>query len=60
MRSLGHEVNVVDPHFLACLFFLEIVLGVAQNAVSGSNIFLVWEDRTVGNNEIFFARGSLL
>ncbi len=28
-------------------------------AVSGNNIFVVWEDRTVGNNEIFFARGSV-
>lgn len=28
-------------------------------AVSGGSVFVVWEDRTVGNNEIFFARGSL-
>lgn len=28
-------------------------------AVSGSSIFVVWEDRTAGNNEIFFARGSV-
>lgn len=28
-------------------------------AVSGSNIFVVWEDRTAGNNEILYARGSV-
>jgi hypothetical protein len=28
-------------------------------AVSGSSIFVVWEDRTVGNNEIFFAKGRM-
>lgn len=28
-------------------------------AVSGKNIFVVWEDRTAGNNEIFFAKGRV-
>lgn len=28
-------------------------------AVSGNNIFVIWEDRTVGNNEIFFAKGRI-
>lgn len=28
-------------------------------AVSGNNIHVVWEDRTAGNNEILYARGSV-
>lgn len=28
-------------------------------AVSSSDIYVVWEDRTAGNNEILFARGSV-
>lgn len=28
-------------------------------AVSGNNVYVVWEDRTAGNNEILFARGSV-
>ncbi|MEM3160917.1 MAG: substrate-binding domain-containing protein [Nitrososphaera sp.] len=28
-------------------------------AVSGNNVYVVWEDRTFGNNEILFARGSV-
>jgi len=34
------------------------ILECSSIAVAGDSIFVVWEDRAVGNNEKFFAKGK--